>query len=1044
MKRLTYSLIVGLVLLTLGSANAFGQATASATIQGTVTDKSGAVVSGAEVVAKSKATDLTRTATTSDTGYFRFELLPVGTYTVTVTKAGFGTVAQTIETLIGQVATVNAELKPGATSEVIEVTGEALLVDQTKTSVSQNITPSEVQELPLLGRDVANLAYLAPGVKATDSYDPTKNRYAILSVNGQSGRNVNVTINGVDNKDNTVGGPVMQLPLEAVQEFVISTQRFSAANGRSEGAAINMITKAGTNRYHGSAFGFFREQQFNAENVTEKANGVKGPYSRQFFGGSVGGPIVKDKLFGFFAIERQREHTSISEDSGALSELQIAAAAGLAAQPSAIIPRPFFETRYNGRMDYRFNDRETAYISYTSQANDSLNDQSGQTGDLTEGNFTKNHLQAANFTLNSVLSNSLVNSALVGYQYWNNIIDSTLKVPLVTFIGGSSFGTNGNVPQQSYQRKWQFRDDLTKTYGRHTFGMGVDFIYNPKLGGFFESNSTLEVDFGVDPSQILANPSTCGPAKNQPCYPQGFATPGIVIGMSASGGDPYFDMPGGTKQLGLYFQDDWKVTNRLTVNLGVRWDKDYNLVGASAIAKSRTYLELLAIGSPYAKLAHDDNKDFSPRVGFAYDLTGQGKHVLRGGYGLYYGNIFQNIPLFMIQHARPTIYQGLFSLTTPSDAVPGVPSCGSPSVSPCTLSVWRYGVDPNPVIPPPLTQLVDGATGRLMDPNYRNPVSQQFNFGYQWAATRNSVVEIEYVHTLGLHENKTVNINPSIATTFGVDANGNPVITSKPRPMSAAFAAAGVPVLGRVMDEQSVNRSRYDGLNISYRQHMTKHFSLNANYTLSRAMGWGIESGGPDGFSSFRNYPHDPLNIWDPRDFGPTDNDERHHISISGIVKLPWGFQVAPILSYGSARPFDLRSGFDVLARGSGYSRPVIVPNGSPTDYLAFDGTPGKDAAAALECVAAGQCHQVGYDTLRGNAFFNMDMRVAKNIRLREGWNLQLIFQAFNLTNKTNYGSNFHNTNTAGTFLTPEGFINPSSSFTPRAFVGEFGARFTF
>jgi outer membrane receptor protein involved in Fe transport len=1038
MKRLTYLLLVGVVLLSLGSGNAFGQATASATIQGTVTDKSGAVVSGAEVVAKNKATDLTRTTTTTDTGYYRFELLTVGTYTVTVTKAGFGTVAQTIETLIGQVATVNAELRPGATSEVIEVTGEALLVDQTKTSVSQNITPSEVQELPLLGRDVANLAYLAPGVKATDSYDPTKNRYAILSVNGQSGRNVNTTINGVDNKDNTVGGPVMQLPLEAVQEFVISTQRFSAANGRSEGAAINMITKAGTNSYHGSAFGFFREQQFNAENVTEKANGVKGPYSRQFFGGSFGGPIVKDKLFGFFAIERQREHTSISEDSVALSELQLAAAAGLAAQPSAIIPRPFYETRYNGRMDYRFNDRETAYISYSSQANDSLNDQSSQTGDLTEGNFTKNHLQAANFTLNSVLSNSTVNSFLVGYQYWNNIIDSTLKVPLVTFIGGSSFGTNGNVPQQSYQRKWQFRDDLTKTFGRHTFGMGVDFIYNPKLGGFFKSNSTLEVDFGADPSCILAtvddNTHKCGPSF----YPQGFATPGAVIGMSASSGDPYFDMPGGTKQLGLYFQDDWKVTNRLTVNLGLRWDKDFNLVGASAIAKSRTYLELLAIGSPYAKLAQDDNKDFSPRVGFAYDLTGQGKHVLRGGYGLYYGNIFQNIPLFMIQQARPSIYQGLFSLTTPADIVPGTG---------IALGNWRYGVDPNPTIPPPLTQLVDGATGRLMDPNYRNPVSQQFNFGYQWAATRNSVVEIEYVHTLGLHENKTVNINPTVPTSFGVDANGNPTVTVD-RPLSAAFAAAGVPVLGRVMDEQSVNRSRYDGLNISYRQHMTKHFSLNANYTLSRAMGWGIESGGADASSGFRNYPHDPLNIWDPRDFGPTDNDERHHISVSGVVKLPWGFQVAPILSYGSARPYDLRSGNDILSRGSGYSRPVIVPNNDPTNFHFFDPigllTANNQSALALQCLAAGQCHQVGYDTERGNAFFNMDMRVAKNIRLREGWNLQLIFQAFNLTNKTNYGSNFHNTTTAGTFLTPEGFINPSSSFTPRAFVGEFGARFTF
>ena len=1034
MRRTTlFALIAALAVLVSGSV-AFGQATASGTVEGTVLDKSQSSISGAEVVITSKTNGTMRSATSSDVGTFRFDLLSAGFYTVKVSKEGFSTVVETIELLVGQTSTANVTLNPGSVSEMIEVTAEVPLLEVTKTSVSQNITPSEVQELPLLGRDVANLAYLAPGVKATDSYDPTKNRYAILSVNGQSGRNVNVTINGVDNKDNTVGGPVMQLPLEAVQEFVISTQRFSAANGRSEGAAINMITKAGTNNYHGSAFGFFREQQFNAENVFEQQAGQKGPYSRQFFGGSIGGPIVKDKLFGFFAIERQRENTSVTEDPTAFAELTLAQSAGLAAQPSAIIPRPFYETRYNGRIDYKFNDSETAYLSYTSQVNNSLNDQSGQTGDLTEGNFTKNHLQAANFTLNSALSPTLVNSFLVGYQYWNNIIDSTLKVPLVTFIGGSSFGTNANVPQQSYQKKWQFRDDLTKTYGRHTFGMGADFIYNPKLGGFFESNSTLEVDFGADPSCILAtvndNVNHCGPSF----YPQGFATPGAAISMSASAGDPYFDMPGGTKQVGLYFQDDWKATKRLTVNLGVRWDKDFNLVGASAIAKSRTYLELLAIGSPYAKLSHDDDKDFSPRVGFAYDLTGQGKHVLRGGYGLYYGNIFQNIPLFMIQQARPTIYQGLFSITTPADEVPGTG---------IALGNWRYGVDPNPIIPPPLSSLVDGATGRLMDPNYRNPVSQQFNFGYQWAATRNSVIEVEYVHTLGLHENKTVNINPTIPTSFGVDADGNPTVTTA-RPLSAAFAAAGVPVLGRVMDEQSVNRSRYDGLNFSYRQRMTKHFSLNANYTLSRAMGWGIESGGADGFSSFRNYPHDPLNIWDPRDFGPTDNDERHHISISGVVQLPWGFQVAPILSYGSARPIDLRSGFDVLSRGSGYSRPVIVPNGDPTDYLAFDGSAGKDSAAALVCIAAGQCHQVGYNTLRGDPYFNLDMRVAKNIRLREGWNLQLMFQGFNLTNKTNYGSNFHNTNTAGTFLTPEGFINPSSSFTPRAFVGEFGARFTF
>ena len=195
-------------------------------------------------------------------------------------------------------------LKPGAATQTMEVAASDLLMDVTKTSVSAEITPSEVQSLPMIGQDVANLAYLAPGVKQADSYDPTKNRYAILSVNGSGGRNVNVTVNGVDNKDNTVGGPVMQLPLEAVQEYHISTQRFSAENGRSEGAAINMITKSGTNQFHGSAFGYFRDTALDTDREADP-DGHGGTINRirttrrQQFGGSIGGPLMKDKLFAF-------------------------------------------------------------------------------------------------------------------------------------------------------------------------------------------------------------------------------------------------------------------------------------------------------------------------------------------------------------------------------------------------------------------------------------------------------------------------------------------------------------------------------------------------------------------------------------------------------------------------------------------------------------------------------------------------------------------------------------------------------------------------
>jgi len=788
---------------------AFGQATATGTIQGIIVDQSAAVVSGAEVVATFKATGTTRTATTNESGSYRFDFVQAGTYQIRISKQGFQSVVQTTELLVGQTATVSMTLTPGAATEVVEVTGSAPLVDLTKTSVSQDFTPTEVSELPLVGRDAANLAYLAPGVKATDSYDPTKNRYAVLSINGSDGRNINTTINGIDNKDNTVGGAVMQMPLEAIQEFQISTQRFSAENGRSQGAAINMITKSGTNSYHGSVFGYFRDAALDTDEKVANGDGTSSPnhpeYSRQFFGGSVGGPIIKDKLFGFWAMERQRESQGLSESGTSYSELVLAQQAGLAAEPAKTIPRPFHEWRYNGRIDWTINNRNSAYLSYSSQANDSLNDQADGTQDLTAGNFTTNHLQVANVTLTSQLSPSLINTFTAGFQYWNNLISSHIQAPLITFPD-ASFGTNGNVPQQSFQRKWQFKDDISKTFGKHTFRGGVDFIHNPVEGGFFEFNSTLELDFTKNPSDILGDPTT---------YPQGFATPGLIGGMSFSNGDPYFIVA--TKQLGFYGQDDWKISKRLTLNLGLRWDRDFNALGQSDIPKSRSYQALLAIApvnstaAYYTRhLPHDDTKDFSPRVGFAYDLTGAGKHVLRGGFGLYFGNSFQNIPLFMEQLANPTIFQTVLSLSAPGDTVPCGGTLGSFSYTAANVAAVQG------CLPGPSTTAADGSVGRLIDPSYRNPVAEEFNAGYTWAVNNNSVFEAEYTHVLSLHENKTINIDQKVVS--GTDLSGNPCTAPGTptgcnmnygnvnliRPLSDDFTAAGQPVLNSLRNDESI------------------------------------------------------------------------------------------------------------------------------------------------------------------------------------------------------------------------------------------------
>ncbi len=403
------------------------------------------------------------------------------------------------------------------------------MVDMAKTDVSLPVTTEQLENLPLNGRDFVNLAYLAPGARPVNSYDPTKNRAGVFSVDGSNGRNVNVTVNGIDDKDNTVGGPVMQLPLEAVEEFQISTQRFSAANGRSEGAAITAITKSGTNEFHGSLYLFDRNEAMNATDYfTKQAGGTKPPYSRQQFGGSIGGPVRKSKDFLFFTLERTRESTSIVEDPSLYSQLVLAEPLG--AKPASTIPTPYFDWRYNGRWDHVINDKNNFFVSYTNQNNTGQNDQSTGTSDLTAGNFTTNQLILASANLNSVITPTIVNAATVGYQYWNNLIDSTIREPTISFPSGEFFGTNGNVPQQSYQKKWQFKDDLSITHGNHNFKVGFDWVKEPTLGGFFESNPTPAVTFGADPSAILGNPTM---------YPEGFATPGLITNISESSGDPY-------------------------------------------------------------------------------------------------------------------------------------------------------------------------------------------------------------------------------------------------------------------------------------------------------------------------------------------------------------------------------------------------------------------------------------------------------------------------------------------------------------------------
>lgn len=1035
------SILFLLLAFLLGCSSAFAQGTSSSAVGGTITDQTGGLIKGAAVTVTNKANGQTRSATTNDSGEYKVDFLPAGRYDIKVSASGFGdAIAESVEILVGKTTSLDVSMSPGVQTANVTVTaGEAELVNREKTDISLNITPRDVQDLPLNGRDLGNLAYLAPGVKPVDSYDPTKNRIAIFGVNGSSGRNVNVTVNGIDNKDNTVGGPVMQFPLEAIQEFVISTQRFSAVNGRSEGAAVNVVTKSGGSDYHGSAFYFLRDKKLNASEVSPGATvKSKPPFNRKIWGGSLGGPVYLPRFgeggpthydnhqtYFFFAFERQAEATSIPVPADAVAELQLVQSLG--AQPAALVPTPYHDRRINARIDHRFNAKHSIFATYNDQSNLGLNDQFtgvGGRADLTAGNFTKNRLLLGNVTLNSVLSNSVVNAATVGYQYWNNLIDTDKKVPTFTFPTTITFGTNTNVPQQSYQTKYQFKDDLSIVRGNHTFRTGVDYLWEPKLGGFFEFNPTIEFDFVALPSVLLSDKTK---------YPQGFATPGAVGGMSATAGDPYFNLPGGAKMFGAYFQDDWKVGRNLSLNLGMRWDKDFNLIGTQAQEKNRTYLALKAINHPAARaLPHDDNRDFSPRVGFAWDMRGTGKHVLRGGYGLYYGQTFLNIPLFMIQQINPTIFAGVFAISS-GDLVPGTN---------ILLSNWRFGIDPLPIIPPPQTQLAAANTGRIMDPDYRNPFTQQWNLGYSFQLNSYSVLEVDFTHVLALHESKTININPT--QRLLLDGSGAEITS---RPLDAAFAAAGQPVLGRIDLEASVGRARYDGMNISYRRRLHNRFTVNATYTLSKAQAYNGNA------AAFRNRAFNPFDILAKEEYGPVPNDTRHRFTMSGVINVPGGFQLAPIMQWESARAYTAGYGtaVDVLGVGGGRGTAhAIVFNSSPNDLtatLTAFGDPGVSntiRAKYRDCLRTGKCSIASFDNLRGQPYLQLDTRITKNFRIKERSTLSVLFQIFDLTNRANFGNNLNGDVRQTNFQQPFAFITPSGVVVPHSFSGELGVRFSF
>jgi hypothetical protein len=999
-------LVMGLTwaMVFMGPSSVYGQTANSGVITGVVKDEHGALVPGATVKAINTGTNVERTATTSGEGTYELSQLVPGTYRVEVQAPNFAkSIVETVTVNVLSRTTIDPVLSAGGANAQVTVTSEAPLVETTKTDVSGVIDQQQMENLPVNGRSFASLAVLIPGATLQPSFDPTKARVGTFSVGGSTGRNINITVDGGDNKDNTVGGILQNFSMEGIQEFALSTQRFSAANGRSGGGLLSVVSKSGANEFHGSAFGFFRNQRLNANapallakaNPTlfpDPADAVKPPFDRQQFGGSFGGPIVQNKAFFFGTLERTRERGNSIVPGDTFNQIKFLEPLGYEAV--RFLPQPFNDTLYTIKTDFNPSSRNSLVFRFAGQNNNALNDQAGFLTvftDLSGGNKTLNTLYNFLGSWTHTAGASTVNQFVYQYSTFNNQILATTDLPNLAFPNGIVVGRNGNVPQQTIQKKHQFRDDLSYSHGRHGLKFGADFVYEPTLGGLFAFTSAPSYSFLFNPDEIALNPSQ---------FPQGFRTPGVVESITLAGGDASFNLRDGAKQFGVYAQDDWKLTPRLTLNIGVRYDVDLGFVDSGHQKDNRVIRALEIIGSPFGRVAKDDKNNFSPRIGFAWDLRGTGRSVLRGGYGVYYDQSFLNVPLFAVQYANPEIYT---TFLNDGDNL--------------SLS------SPPPAIPRPLTNPLPGARGRMLDPDFVSPYTQQWNISYAQQLGGNSALEFDYVHILGVHEFTSLDINPRTGPLH--DAQRTQAASGFPRVLAPLFAAHatelnqafGTPSpFARITVAQSDGRSRYDAFTASFRRRYSKKFELNAHYTLAKSVAW-FGSTADFGFQA-----QNVFNKWDPlENFGATDADERHRFVLAGVFDLPGGFQLAPIFQLGSARPYSVFP--DCLCD--------INRDGVTVDRESRDGN---------------DQHHLPPNTARGDKFSQLNLRASKFFKWHERYKLGLFFEAFNVFNTGNFGNSYQNVVGEPDFGKPNNFFGATGFSEPIGipFQAQLGVRFTF
>jgi len=785
-SRLLVSALLLSVFAFAGAVYLHAQTTISTgSIQGTVTDQSGAVVAGSKVTITHKSTGRVINVTTTSAGTYTSGALTPGNYVVRVEAKGFKTSEEPITVQVGVTASGSVKLQVGQASQVVEVQASEVRVNTEQATVQGVLTTEQIENLPINGRNFLDLAQLEPGVQIQDggNFDPTKNGFSSISFGGRFGRTARIEVDGLDISDETVGTTTQNVPEGAIQEFQIQQSSLDLSTELTSSGSVNVTTKSGTNAYHGEGYYYFRDQALDA-NLPGSSDNY---FQRNQFGGNFGGAIIKDKLFFFMDGERTKQDL-----------LNPVLSSGPFTAITGNYDSPFREAEAVGRLDWQINNNYKMFYRFSYDENKSVL-AIIPNAFQPFGNVNHTPVHAAGLDFNT---GPYTHSIRFGYtKFRNGIVDAVAGSNIFNpapgielaigsdpdcLTSGADFFCSGPsflAPQQTYQTDHQIKYDGSRALGAHILRYGGGF--NHIFGGGFASFLALGPAVGANTSDCNA---TCmalpGGASNPLNYPastvqlgngQGFSSEIPAFGFPAGGSGP-------DNRISFYFGDSWKIKPNLTLRSGLRYvrdsgrtDSDLGPIAALNQFNNQYYSNL-------GNRVHQPNLNFAPQLGVAWDPHSSGKTVIRGGIGLFYENSIWNNILFDrparlttgLFLANPTICSGgtpSSGFTFPSGPTPPITFCGE-TIGQAVPAILAYQAAyqantialgtkaPNPSYIG--TALADGfdATGTdLLAPNYVSPRSVQMNFGIQHELRKGMIFTADYLRNIETHTLLAVDTN---------------------------------------------------------------------------------------------------------------------------------------------------------------------------------------------------------------------------------------------------------------------------------------------